>query len=365
MRIVRSVTQALVTFSLSALLLACEEAPVAKTERVRAIKPYYVVEPAGGDVRRYSGTIKAANTSALSFAVAGTVRSVAVKQGDKVVKGQTLATLDPKPFELNVQAAKAEQATARAEAQNKKAELERQRKLFERGWVAKAAMDNALTAFESAGEQLNLARSRLGLSERDLAKTKLRAPFDGVVAKRDVEPFTEVAQGKSIFQIDSKGAYEVELEIPDNIISRLTVGASVQVEAPTVSGCGCKARVTEIGAVSGAANAVTVTAAILEGPAGLLPGTAVEASVLLSDDGGTRGYLIPLVAVAPGDEAARGYVFKFDRESGTVRKTPIHGEGNVSGNLIGATKGVAAGDIIAAAGVSFLRDGQRVKLMGQ
>jgi RND family efflux transporter MFP subunit len=338
---------------------------VANTERVRAIKPYHVVEPAGGDVRRYSGTIKASNTSALSFAVAGTVQTVAVKQGDRVTKGQVLATLDPKPFQLNVQAAKAEQATARAEVQNQKAELSRQRQLFDKGWVAKAAMDNAQTAFESADEQLNLARSRLGLEERDLAKTKLRAPFDGVVAKRDIEPFVEVDQGKSIFQIDSKGAYEVELEIPDNLIGRLTVGAPVRIEARAVAGCGCTARVTEIGAVSGAANAVTVTAGILEGPANLLPGTAVEASIILSDNGGARGFMIPLVAVAPGDESAKGYVFKFDSDSGTVRKTPIHGEGNVNGNLIGATKGVSAGDIIAAAGVSFLRDGQRVKLMGQ
>ena len=94
-----------VALCIAAIVAGCDETPPEDVERVRAIKPYYVVEPAGGDVRRYSGTIAATNTSALSFAVSGTVRTVVVKKGDRVVKGQVLATLDPKPFKLNVQAA--------------------------------------------------------------------------------------------------------------------------------------------------------------------------------------------------------------------------------------------------------------------
>ena len=346
-------------------IVACEEGPKQNVERIRAIKPYYVVEPAGGNVRHYSGTIKASNTSALSFAVTGTVQMVAVKKGERVAKGQVLAALDPKPFALNVQAAQAEHAAARAELQNKKAEKDRQRQLFDRGWVAKAAYDNAATASESAEEQLNLARSRLGLAERDLAKSKLKAPFEGLIAVRDVEPFVEVSQGYTVFQLDSKGAYEVELEVPDTVIGRLSIGAPVTIEARAVADCGCTARVTEIGAVSGAANAVSVTATILEGPDSLLPGIAVEASIIFAGDGDARGFLVPLIAIAPGDDAARGYVFKYDEKTGTVRKVPIRGERGAHGNFIGATEGVSAGDIIAAAGVSFLRDGQRVKLMRQ
>ena len=87
------------------LLVGCgEDAGGDTSERIRAIKPYYVSEPAGGDVRRYSGTIAPSDTSALSFAVSGTVATVAVNHGDRVVAGQVLATLDPKPLELDVQA---------------------------------------------------------------------------------------------------------------------------------------------------------------------------------------------------------------------------------------------------------------------
>ena len=179
----------------------CEEEVSVNEERIRAIKPYYVSEPAGGAVHRYSGTIAAASTSSLSFAVSGTVQKVRVKQGQRVKKGQALATLDPKPFEIDVQAAKSDLQTAGAGFAEKQLELERQRKLFERGWVAKAAYDQALAAFESAEGSLNLARSRLASAERDLAKTRLTAPFDGTIAERTVDPFVEVLSGQSLFSL--------------------------------------------------------------------------------------------------------------------------------------------------------------------
>ena len=354
------------TVLLSALILtACEDDAPETVERIRAIKPYFVVEPAGGDVRRYSGTITAANTSQLSFAVAGTVQTVDVNQGDRVVKGQVLATLDTKLFDLDVQAAQAQRATAQAEFDKSKGDLNRQQQLFQKGWVAKAALDQALAAFDAAEGSLNLARSRLGFAERERSNARLTAPFDGVISLRDVEPFVEITRGQGIFQIDSEGALEVDISIPDFVVGRLTAGAPVTIDARAVAGCGCSGRITEIGVAAGAANAVQVTAAILENPGGLLPGMAVEASVVLANDGGVRGFLVPLVAIAPGDAEARGYVFKFDAANGVVRKTPIRGVGAVSDNLIGITEGLEAGDIIAAAGVSFLRDGQRVRLLGE
>jgi RND family efflux transporter MFP subunit len=225
---------------MSVLLAGCEEeSDSAPAERVRAIKAYYVSEPAGGDVRRYSGSIAASDTSVLSFAASGTVATVAVNQGERVTEGQVLATLDTKTFDLNVQAAQSQLASAQANYADKKGAVGRQRQLFDKGWVAKAALDQAVAAFDAAEGELNLARSRLGIAERDLANTRLTAPFDGVLAKRDVQPFEEVSTGQAILLINSEGALEVDLSIPDSVISRLAIGAPVTVEVSTVAGCGC------------------------------------------------------------------------------------------------------------------------------
>ena len=357
---------AVISLALLGILTGCGEEPAAETsERIRAIKPYTVSEPAGGDVGRYSGTIGAATTSTLSFAMGGTVEIVVVKQGDRVEAGQVLATLDPERANLDVAAAKSQLDSAHADFTDKNNELDRKRQLFDKGWVARAAVDQAVAASDGAEGQLNLARSRLGSAERDLAKTSLVAPFDGVIASRDVQPFQEVASGQPVFLINSEDSLEIVLSVPDSVITRLSVGAPVTVDVTNIAGCGCAARVTEISPQSGAANAVSVTAALLDNPTGLLPGMAAEVSVVLSGGRASRGFLVPLVAIAPGDDTAPGYIFKYDEATGSVSKVAVRGGSGVAENLIEIVEGVAAGDIIAAAGVSFLRDGQRVKLLGQ
>jgi RND family efflux transporter MFP subunit len=350
--------------SVSFLMVGCEEEAVPVQERVRAIKPYTVVEPTGGSVRRYSGTVVAANSSSLSFAVSGTVADVKVKKGDVVEKGQVLATLDSRSLDLEVQAARSQLAAARADAAALKADLDRKQELFRKGWVTRAAIDNASGAYQAASGQLNLSRSKLGIAEREQAKADLRAPFEGVIAVSDIENFTEVTKGEPVFQIDSGGGFEVDLAVSDTVVGQLSIGSPVAIEASAASGCGCTARVTEIGTQAGAANTVPVTAAIIEGSDQLVAGMAVEAALVLSDGAETRGFLVPLVAIAPGDDASMGYIFKFDPSSGVVRKTAIANEGVINGNFVGISEGVSAGDVIAAAGVSLLRDGQSVKLLG-
>jgi len=133
------------------LLVGCEdEEASAPVERIRAVKTYVVSEPAGSDTRRYSGTLVASDTSALSFPVTGTVKSVDAEQGERVSVGQVLATLDLTPFQLDRDAALAELRSAEAELSEKQADLNRQRTLFQKGWVAKAALDQAVSAAEGA-----------------------------------------------------------------------------------------------------------------------------------------------------------------------------------------------------------------------
>ena len=90
----------------------------------------------------------------------------------------------------------------------------------------------------------------------------------------------------------------------------------------------------------------------------------VEVSLLLKEEGERSAYLVPFAAIAPADRANEGFVFTYDPKTETVKKTPIKAEGTTD-NFAHVYEGVTAGDILAAAGVSFLTDGQHVKLMDQ
>ena len=147
-------------------------------ETVRAVKTITVTDLASGQMRRFPGTIEAGDSSFLSFEVSGNTREVLVEAGDRVRAGDVLATLDPSPFELDVGAAEASLSQARADLAEQANELDRQRTLYQKGWVAKAVYDQALAARDSADSQVAYAQSQLNLARRDLEKTQLIAPFD-------------------------------------------------------------------------------------------------------------------------------------------------------------------------------------------
>jgi len=346
------------------LLPACEEEQVEVMENIRAIKTITVADRGSGQLRRFPGTVEAVDTSSISFEVAGNTREVNANVGDRVEKGQVLATLDDKPFQLNVEAAEAELGKAKAQLAEKETEFIRQKTLYEKEWVAKAAYDQALAARDSRANQVSYAGSKLNLARRDLDKTVLEAPFDGVIANKFVDPFQEVARGEKVFEVYAEGAMEVVLSVPENAIGEVYLGLPAEIAFPSEQVERQKGRVSEVGSVAGEANAFPVKVALADPPESVLPGMTADVALILGENGGSTSYLVPVSAIAPGDEPGKGYIFVFDAETSTVKKTAINTKG-VEDNRVNITEGVAPGDVIAVAGVSFLRDGQQVKLMAQ
>jgi len=346
------------------VLAACDDGGTIPEPPIRSIKPFYVSELAGGQVRNFNGTVAASGTSTLSFSIGGTIKTITVNAGDRVSNGQALATLDGAPYKLDVDAARSQLNAAKATLATQKTELKRQKDLYDRGWVAKVVYDQALLSFESSKEDLNYKQSKLSSAERDLANTILKAPYDGIIANRTAEPFTEISAGNPLFEINAKGALEVIISVPNTIVSRFTIGQPVKINSDQIAGCGCQGRITEIGSVATAANAVTVKATLENPPANLIPGVSMNVFVALSDTDNIDGYLLPLNAIAASTGEGTGYVFIFDEGSGSVKRVEIRGRAGRD-NMVQVIEGVKAGDIVAAAGVSFLRDGQKVKLMGQ
>jgi len=358
-----AIRSALAASLLTALLAGCGEEAAKPIEYIRAIKTFTVTEVASGQTRKYSGTVQATNSSALSFQVSGNVQKVAVKAGDRVTKGQTLAVLDKKPYELDVQAATAELRKAKADLAQKRSEMERQRVLFAKGWIAKSRLEQHQSAYESAVGQVNFAVSKLSLARRDLAHTVLVAPFDGTISEKLVDPFVDVKAGQKLFEIDASGSLEIAFDVPETTIARLAIGMPVTITFNTPNTCPCNGRITEIGSKAGTANAFPVKASLVDPPKGVRSGMSSQVQVRLKNDRQTTGYFVPLAAIAPAPDRAQGhgYVFVFQSANSTVKKTLIRGKG-VQDNMI-AVEGVKLGDIVATAGVHFLLDGQKVKLM--
>lgn len=355
----------LMTAVIGLTLAGCEEQQSADIEpRIRAIKPYYVTDLAAGTVRQYAGTISPAETSALSFSVSGRVADLKVEQGQSVNAGDVLAVLETETYQLNLQASRSQLSSAIANRNDKKNTYDRHLQLSKKGWVTRAALQQAKAAYEASAGEVNLARARVGIAERDLEKTTLKAPFSGVIATKEIENFEEVTAGQTILMLNSKGVLDVDIAVPDILVSQIQLGMPVKVDVSVVEGCGCEGRLTEIGQASGVANTIPIKASLSRERADLLPGMAATVNITLAEGAEKRGYLVPLVAIAPGTDPKKGYIFKFDPDSGKLSRHAVRGGAATRDNLVEIVEGVEAGDIIAAAGVSFLRDGQIVKLLG-
>lgn len=340
-------------------LNGCSEAEQNRPEAIRSVKIFEVSRGAGGDVRKFSGKIEAANSANLSFAVAGTVEVISASVGENVQQGQILAALDKEPFILDVQAAEAELRKARSSANEKEEDYKRNKQLFDKGWVSKAALEQAQFALETVLGDVSYKTTRLNQAKRSLSDAQLIAPYSGVVGQQFVEPNEEVAGGNEILRLDASGALEMSISVPEKTIAKLNMGMPAKVTFSALPDVTVEGRVTEISRVAGSGNVFPVKVSLNDPPATLRAGMSGDVSVTTQNEPGEFGFLVPLSALAAAESLKDSYVFVFDPAASTISKKEVLPE-TVRGNLV-AVKGIEAGDLVVTAGVSFLSDGQKVK----
>lgn len=347
------------------VLAACEEPVVLPDPPPRPIAWLEVQAAEFAQVRRVAGSLQAADTAVLSFEIPGKLRTVDVNLGDEVAAGQTLATLDPASFQLSTVSAQGRLDEANAALREAENEFRRQADLFERGWVSQAAFDNAEAGLSSAQSAVKVAQAQLALTREDLSDTILRAPYDGRITARLVEPSQQVGPGEAIYEIEGETGLEVAVSVPETLVGDLARDGIAAAAFPAVPGLTVDARIVEIGTRAEVANAFPVTLRLLEADARLRSGMTAEIDFTFGG-GALTGYTGPVVAVpptalvaGPGDQSA---VFVFDRSAGVVRRRPVQVE-EILNNQVFVSRGLEPREIIAVAGAEFLQNGQRVVLL--
>ena len=346
-------------------LTACSEQPTVEQENIRPIDWITVQAKPIEQVRRLAGTVEPVETANLSFLVGGKVANVDVVLGQEVTVGQTLAKLDQRSFSLNYQSAEAQLQQANAAFEEAQNEYNRYAELVKERVLSQSGFDNAKAAYESTLSARNVAQTRLDLSLKDMQDSTLRAPYEGVITRRMVEPSQQISPGQTVFEIEGQDGLEVQISVPETLIQMISVGGILPIHFPALPGETINGVVSEVGVRAETANAFPVTLVLANSPSQLRAGMTAEVDVSYQGHGRT-GYsgnavLIPLSAVG-ADIGQGGYVFVYDVDSGTVKRTPIQTE-NLLDNTLYVSSGLKPGDIIAIAGVSFLRDGQKVTLL--
>jgi RND family efflux transporter MFP subunit len=357
-------------FVISAILVfglqGCSEKKQEATEQpVRGLRAYKVVAKAQSRLRRFPSVLQPADVSSLSFEIGGQLKAVTLTVGQKVQLGGVLAEIDPRSLQTQVEQADAGVQQAQAQLDNAEADFQRKNELLKRGVASQAIFDHSRAALLSSRAQLEQTRRQLELANHNLDRSKLLAPFSGTIARVEVKSFAQVAAGQPIVTLYSDDRFEMSFLAPSPTFQSLSVGQVVDVKVADLPDLALKGEIKELGSKSEQVSAFPVVIRLDNSAPGLNAGMSVEVSIEEPLIGGRSGFLLPLSVLAPdgGKELqGKGTVFVYDSGSSTIKKRAIT-VGGVRDNRLVVTEGIAAGDIVASAGVSYMVEGQKVKLL--
>ena len=343
-------------------LLGCDEPEtISPPPPVRAIKYMTLSLADGGQVRRISGVFQAETSTEAAFQTAGQVTALLKNVGDRVQKGEAIAKLDPEPLRLRLASARSELAQAEASVADAKSKFEQQKHLYERGYATRTNFDSASASLKTAEGAVGVTRSQYRIARRDLEKATLKAPFAGVVAKRAVDAFEEVASGQTIYVIQSEGGLEVRVSLPETLITTVKVGDLVRVYASLIRPEPFGGVVEETAPLAEGANAYPVTIRLTDASPAMRPGMSAEVAFEFpGEEANYDAYAVPIAAVKPNAGQEGGTVFRF--ADGKIEALDIQ-VANVRDNMLLIVGGLAPGDIIATAGVNELYDGMPARLL--
>jgi RND family efflux transporter MFP subunit len=245
------------------------------------------------DVVEWPGTVTSRWAAQVAPAVMARVVEVRVSVGATVRKGDVIAVLDDRDLGARAQQGAAALAAAEAQAQRAEGDLLRARRLFEKQALTQQDLDAAEAHGKSARAQVAQARDALNEARVRLGETLVRAPFDGVVAARLVDPGDMAGPAQPVVAIQDPGALRLEAHLPEACAAPVAVGGEVAVRfgAPPQE---IAARVEEVAPVADPQSRTRLIKAALPPQPPLRPGAF---ATLRMACGSHRAVLVPASAV--------------------------------------------------------------------
>jgi RND family efflux transporter MFP subunit len=212
----------------------------------------------------------------------GVVASISSEAGTKVLAGAVLAHLDSRQLTANFEAARAKTRSIEADLKNWQAEAEvmqadyaRAQKLWDLKLISEEQLQHAKFKAESEQWDIQRVRELLVTSHEDersleleLEKTRISAPFSGVVARRYARAGQAVSKGERLFWVTAEGPLRMRFTLPERFVGRLKKGQEFQLSSPDVPQEKHTAKIIEISPVIDPSSGTIEILVELAGPAG-------------------------------------------------------------------------------------------------
>jgi len=385
-------------------------------ESVRPVKVLHIEGSSSIETRSFPGVVQATRETDLAFRVEGPLIEFEVIIGQRVEKGDVLAQVDPRDFEVIVMrlsatldearaklkvmrtGARAEDIArldadlraARAQLMEAEKSFSRHEKLIIQNAVSQVQHDHAQAELATAMARVDamvqtLKKARKGARTEDLEAaeagirrlmanlkaaeyalkdTRLTAPYTGYIYKKYVENFENVAAGDAIVSLLDFSKVEVRIMIPEEWLIRRSEFETVTCTLDAYPGHLLHATVHEIGRKTEKASQSYPLTVFLELKDNLIvePGMAATLKIELREpDQSDTGFRLPPGAVFAGPRN-HSCVWRVDPQSMRVTRTRVTTK-ELSHGTIFITGGLNAGDCVVTAGAKFLRENQKIRVL--
>lgn len=414
----RSIFSVLLMVIFSALLAGCngsdEQAQASKAPVVRPVK-VVTVEPVSSTFERtYSAVVLPSQEADLSFRVSGRIIELPIRNGVQVKKGDVIAQLDTRDFKASITQinSQLEQATeqmeelkagtrvediaalqadvtaAQAQLNAAISQVARTKELFDKKIVAKAQLDQDTTSQEVAqatleAKQQALIKGQAGARKEDLATQQavidgvksqlesakdnlsdatLRAPFDGIIATRKVDNFSNIQAKDTVAILQNIKVLNATFNVPAPDVARLAKfkKLDLNISLESIPGKTFSAERNEFSTQADTATQTYQGRVTIEDLGGeiVLPGMTGNL-IITAGQKGADVFMLPVAAIA---STANGKPFVWvvnSTDNKTSKRTLVTGE--ASGGTVIVSDGLKNGDIVVTAGLSALQDNMVVK----
>lgn len=352
---IRRPLAAVFTALLAAATLGACSRPAPPQEPVRAVKLMTVGVGALQAQVEYAGEVRARVESRLGFRVAGKLVKRHVEPGQRVRPGQLLAELDPQDYQLAVEAARAQVASAATQRDLAAADFKRYQALREQNFISGAELERREASLKAAQATLDQARAQLASQGNQSSYTRLLADGAGVVTAVDAEIGQVVAAGTPVVRVALDGPRDVVFAVPEDKVGLIAAGQDVRVRGWTAAETQ-PGRVREVAASADPATRTYQVKVALDGTPPALGSTVTVVPQALSHAGLAA---IKLPTTALRQEGSGTAVWLYDAASGTVKSQAVQ-IATADGNEAVVAAGLQPGQQVVAAGVHVLSPGQKV-----
>lgn len=300
------------------------------------------------------GRLRSNTSPTVSAETGGRIKEIHADAGDSVQSGDLLARIDPEVQRIAVNSSRAELARLRALLANERRRVRRLTGLAERQSIPQDQLDEAETAVESLGAQIDAAQARLEDAEYNLERTSILSPVSGRVQTRMISVGDYVNPGMQVFEMVAGQALRAFLPLPEHLQDDVAVGQPVRLSIPGRPETEIEAEVADLRPVIGEGSRAIELIVDLDNPQDWRPGGSVTARVVLERH---EGLVLPLTSVVRRPAGEVVYVVDGDRARERPVRVGLRGDGWVE-----ITEGVEVGQEIVVDGAGFLTDGALLQI---